>query len=149
MAEAVMIPRPAQNTRADQIGSRQQVVGAYVPRPVRDDVQVDPFAAIADSFREDVVGTLLPWEAERTLPDGESFWEDLIGTLLPWEVKKQKPLPGASTAIVGVGITFRRDLSGALLIHQIVQVCPCLCALLRRVRLQTLCVHVQAAWSFL
>jgi len=58
-------------------------------------------------------------------------------------------VPGASTAIVGVGITFRRDLSGALLIHQIVQVCPCLCALLRRVRLQTLCAHVQAAWSFL
>lgn len=72
----------------------------YEPKPVRG-MHPDPLGAV-----------------------GKSFWEDVIGTLLPWEVEKEKaPIPNPAS-FVGVGITFRRDLNGALLIHQIMQVCP-------------------------
>jgi hypothetical protein len=40
--------------------------------------------------------------------------------LFPWELEQQKKT--ASGTITGVGITFRRDSSGALLVHQIVPV---------------------------
>ena len=65
-------------------------------------------------------------DGDRSAPNpleavGESFWYDVIGVLFPWEVEQKKP--AASGAIAGVGITFRRDFSGALLIHHIVPVC--------------------------
>jgi hypothetical protein len=49
-----------------------------------------------------------------------SFWHDVVGVLFPWELEQQKKT--ASGTITGVGVTFRRDSSGALLVHQIVPV---------------------------
>ena len=57
---------------------------------------------------------------------GESFWNDVVGVLFPWELAKAPTkTSNSSNSIVGIGITFRRDFGGALLVHQIVLVCGC------------------------
>ena len=57
-------------------------------------------------------------EAEKAFLHG--FWHVVVGVLFPWELEQQKNT--ASGTITGIGITFRRDSSGALLVHQIVPV---------------------------
>ena len=76
--------------------------------------------AVGNSFWKDVVGGLFPWEfpgrATQTVTD-----LDILGVLLPWEFEQKNQLPRAAAGFCGVGIIFRRHLSGALLVHQLVR----------------------------
>jgi ankyrin repeat protein len=54
-----------------------------------------------------------------------SFWHGVVGTLFPWELEQQKTT--ASGTITGVGVIFRQDSSGSLLVHKIVPVLQAAC----------------------
>ena len=94
--------------------------GQVVPRCGGEDSGLHPDAlgAVGESFWQDVVGALFPWEVDPGR--APTTTDDIVGVLFPWEAQ-QKKAPRTGN-IVGIGITFRREQSDALLIHHIVQV---------------------------